>query len=203
MQRSAPSIGVHRSVFAARPTHFNPPDWWSDLETFKPVIHVTQGTVATRSSELLVPTLQALADEDVLVIATTGGKSLESLGLARLPANARVAPFIPYAKLLPRVDVMITNGGYGGVQAALAHGIPLVVAGATEDKPEIARRVAWSGVGIDLRTGTPTAREVRAAAQTLLNDSRYRQRARCLQKVISAYDAPRRAAEVIERLISG
>jgi UDP:flavonoid glycosyltransferase YjiC (YdhE family) len=30
---------------------------------------------------------------------------------------------------------MVTNGGYGGVQAALANGVPLVVAGATEEKP--------------------------------------------------------------------
>ena len=36
---------------------------------------------------------------------------------------------------------MLTNGGYGGVQYALAHGVPLVVAGDTEDKPEVAARV--------------------------------------------------------------
>ena len=37
---------------------------------------------------------------------------------------------------------MVTNGGYGGVQLALAHGVPLVVAGNTEEKGEIAARVA-------------------------------------------------------------
>jgi UDP:flavonoid glycosyltransferase YjiC (YdhE family) len=36
---------------------------------------------------------------------------------------------------------MVTNGGYGGVQMALAHAVPLVVAGAKEDKPEVAGRV--------------------------------------------------------------
>jgi hypothetical protein len=53
---------------------------------------------------------------------------------AMLPANARIAPFIPFGALLPHVDLMIANGGYGGVQFALAHGAPLIVAGATEEK---------------------------------------------------------------------
>ena len=50
---------------------------------------------------------------------------------------------------------MVTNGGYGGVQIALSYGVPLVVAGTTEDKPEVAARVAWSGAGINLKTATP------------------------------------------------
>ena len=37
----------------------------------KPVIHVTQGTVATEVDDLIAPTLQALADEDVLVVAAS------------------------------------------------------------------------------------------------------------------------------------
>ena len=53
---------------------------------------------------------------------------------------------------------MVTNGGYGGVQFALAHGVPLVVAGDHEDKPETAARVAGSGVGRNLKTGRPTPR---------------------------------------------
>ena len=74
----------------------------------------------------------------------------------RLPANVRVERFIPHDRLLPHVDVMVTNGGYGGVQQALAHGVPLVVAGDSEDKPEVAARVHWSGAGVDLRTGRPS-----------------------------------------------
>jgi UDP:flavonoid glycosyltransferase YjiC (YdhE family) len=44
--------------------------------------------------------------------------------------------------LLPHVDAMVTNGGYGGVQQALAHGVPLVVTGDSEDKPEVAARAS-------------------------------------------------------------
>ncbi|WP_366053941.1 nucleotide disphospho-sugar-binding domain-containing protein [Microcoleus sp. PH2017_34_RAT_O_A] len=74
-----------------------------------------------------------------------------------LPENLRLAQFIPFYHLMPYVDVMVTNGGFGGVQIALSHGVPLVVAGATEEKPEIAARVAWGSVGINLKTGRPAA----------------------------------------------
>ena len=98
---------------------------------------LTQGTIATASDLLITPALQALAGEDVLVVATTGTQPPESVKLEPLPANARVEQFIPYNHLLPHVDVMVTNGGYGGVQGALAHGIPIVAAGKTEDKMEV------------------------------------------------------------------
>ena len=63
---------------------------------------------------------------------------------------------------------MVTNGGYGAVQRALSMGVPLVVAGNTEDKPEVAARVAWTGAGVNLRTGTPTPSAVRAAVREVL-----------------------------------
>ena len=85
-----------------------------------------------------------------------------------LPANVRAAPFIPFERLLPHVDVMVTNGGYGGTQATLAHGVPLVMAGNTDDKMEVAARVAWSGAGINLRTRRPSPAALRRAVQKVL-----------------------------------
>lgn len=184
-------------------TDFPRPDWWDEmLESRKPVIHVTQGTLATDSSELIVPALQALADEDVLVIVSTGGKPVDSVRLDPLPANARIARFIPYGPFLPHVDVMITNGGYGGVHLALANGVPMVVAGASEDKPEVANRVAWAGVGVNLRTGRPKPAQIKAGVRSVLNDPAYRERARQLQARFARHDAPTAVAEHIERLIA-
>lgn len=154
---------------------FDLPDWWSDLDGKRPVVHVTQGTFANHDLDLLVgPTLEALADRDVLVVATTGDAAAAEELAARAPANARVAAFLPYAQLLPKVNAMVTNGGYGGVQFALAHGVPLVVAGRTEEKPEIAARVAWSGVGIDLKTGAPSVEMLRSAVDRVIGDVNYR-----------------------------
>lgn len=125
------------------------PDWWNDLDGSRPVVHVTQGTVANRDlGALIEPTIEGLADMGVLVVVSTGGRDLPDRAL---PAHVRVAPYLPYDQLLPRTDALVTNGGYGGVHYAMEHGVPLVTAGRTEDKIEVTARVAWSGVGIDLR----------------------------------------------------
>jgi UDP:flavonoid glycosyltransferase YjiC (YdhE family) len=163
-------------------------------------VHVTQGTSATDPRDLIVPTLQGLANEDVLVVATTGGKPISGVELDRLPDNARLESFLPHAHLLPHVSIMITNAGYGGVQVALAHGIPLIAAGASEEKPEIAARIAWSGVGVDLRTRTPSPEQVRRAVQRLLRDPSYRERARSMSAEIALYDAATRSAQLLEQL---
>ncbi len=195
-----PQVHFVGPLLSAPPADFTPPSWWDDLQGDRPVILVTQGTVATELDDLIAPTLQALADEDVLVVATTGGQSIESIKLAQYPANARIEPFIPYSHLMPHVDVMVTNGGYNGVQMALANGIPLVVAGQTEDKPEVCARVEWSGVGINLKTNKPTLTQIRDAVKKILRSSHYRQKAQRFQAEIARYDAPTLSATLLEHL---
>lgn len=179
---------------------FTPPSWWKDLEGNRPIVFVTQGTVATDAGDLIMPAIQALADKDVLVVVTTGGQQIEKLGIEPLPANVRVELFIPYDRLLPHVDVMVTNAGFNGVQLALANGIPLVTAGQTEEKPEICARVQWTGVGIDLKTSTPTPMQVRNAVMKILSSSQYRQQAKQFKAEIASYDTPVLATKLLEQL---
>ena len=178
------------------------PTWWPDVlaagESGIPVVLVTQGTLATDTRALIVPALRGLADDRLLVVVT--GR-VDELGGA-VPANARVAPFVPYEALLPHVSAMVTNAGYGGVQMALCHGVPLVAAGGSEEKPEIAARIAWCGAGVDLRTGTPSPAEVRAGVRSVLDEPRYRARAQEIATEMAAYDAPSRGADLVEQLLA-
>ncbi|SES67348.1 glycosyltransferase [Geodermatophilus poikilotrophus] len=177
------------------------PPWWEDLvSSDRPVIHITQGTANTDPEELLIPALRALADENVLVVATTGGPGIDTLG--PLPANARAAQFIPHAALLPHIGVMVTNGGYGGVLRALAHGIPLVVAGATQDKPEVANRVQFARAGVNLRTGTPTQAAIRQAVRRVLTDPSFRRGAQAIADDIARHRGARAAADLIGSLVA-
>jgi UDP:flavonoid glycosyltransferase YjiC (YdhE family) len=178
------------------------PAWWPDVEAAKaagrPIILVTQGTMATNPKELIAPALEALANEDVLVVATTGATE-EQLGFAP-PKNARLAAYVPYQALLPHTAVMVTNGGYGGVQMALAHAVPMVVAGGSEEKPEIAARVAWAGVGVDLRTGRPRAKNVLRAVKRILDEKQFKARATELAAACARHDAVTEAVSAIEAL---
>ncbi|MFB9517439.1 glycosyltransferase [Streptomyces purpureus] len=181
------------------PEHFDPPGWWEELHGGRPVVLLTQGTTANDVGWLLVPAVRALADQDVLVVVTTGS-TLDVDLLRPVPDNVRLERFVPYHHLLPHVDVMVTNGGYNGVNAALAHGVPLVVAPRSEENPDVAARVAWAGAGVVLGRRSVSEAGLRDAVTTVLNDERYRRRARALSGEHKSRDAPRRAAELIEAL---
>jgi MGT family glycosyltransferase len=184
-------------------TDFLPPPWWDDLDKSGSLVLVTQGTLANDDlGQLIGPTLTALADEDVRVIATTGGAPTEAIPVA-LPANAKAAIFLPFDRLLPKVSVMVTNGGYGAVNHALSLGVPLVVAADSEEKPEIAARVAWTGAGINLRTGRPSPIQIRQAVRAVLTKPQYRQRAQALRAAFAGYDALNEIAELVEELAAG
>jgi UDP:flavonoid glycosyltransferase YjiC (YdhE family) len=180
------------------PPDFAPPSWWADLNGNR-VVHVTQGTYATDASGLIDPTIAALAGSDVLVVVTTR----EPSGVGTVPHNVRVAPFIPHVYLLPKVDVMVTNGGYNGVLAALANGVALVCAGQTEDKSEVSARVAWSGAGVDLRTSTPSPDQLRGAVEKLLSDPSYRRNADRIRSDFARHDGPAEASDLLEQVASG
>jgi UDP:flavonoid glycosyltransferase YjiC (YdhE family) len=165
------------------------PPWWGDLPA-GPLVHVTQGTLNVDPDDLIRPTFAALGRQPVTIVATTGRADAPDLPFPA-PPNARVTGLIDYSVLLPRIDAMITNGGWGGVLAALTHGIPLIVAGGDLDKPEIAGRVAWAGAGIDLRTGTPRPVAVLRAWRRLAGDSGYRERAEQLGRELRRHDGPR------------
>ena len=153
------------------------PPWWDDLDGSLPVVHVTQGTIANRDyRQIIAPTLEALAGDDVLVVVSTGGRPLDTL--PPLPQNARAAEYLPYDQLLPKTAVYVTNGGYGGVQYALRYGVPIVTSSGREDKPEVAARIAWSGVGRRLNTESPTPAAVRKAVHAVLRDASHREAAR-------------------------
>jgi UDP:flavonoid glycosyltransferase YjiC (YdhE family) len=177
--------------------NFDKPSWWSDLTGPEPVVLINQGTVEADAADLLLPAMEALRNEALLVVALP----LREEEVGTLPANVRTSPYIPFERLLPHVDVMVTNGGYGGTQASLAHGVPLVVAGNTDDKMEVAARVAWTGAGINLRTKRPSPTALRRAVQKVLANPAYRQQAQCIGDEFARYDAPRRAVALLEGLL--
>ena len=177
------------------------PEWWPEITSGKPVVHVTQGTLANENfNQLLIPTIRALANKDVLVVATTG-KEDEDIGID-LPQNVRLEKFIPYSELLPHVDVMITNAGYGGVHYAIQNGVPLITAGTSEDKPEVCARVEWSGIGINLRTDSPSEEQIGQAVDQLLTNPIYKQKVETLQKEFQTYDAYKLTVNYLEEIVA-
>lgn len=194
-----PPTLVYAGILPPRPARDRrKPDWWDELDSDRPVVVVTQGTLANADlGQLIEPALRGLADQDVLVVAALGRDPAELR--VTLPANARVAEYVPFDELLTRADVMITNGGAGGTQLALAAGVPLVVCGTTEEKPLNAARVAYHRVGLDLRTSNPSPERLREAVGRILADPSYREAARRMVAAYAGYEP----IGTVHRLVTG
>lgn len=179
------------------------PDWAGDVTSASKVVLVTQGTLANHDlGEVIAPTLAALQDRhDILVLATTGGRPLDAIP-GPIPDNARLAKFLPYDWLMPKVDLIVTNGGYGTVNHALSHGVPLVVAGINEDKAEVGARVTWSGVGIGLKTETPTRAALRNAINKVLRNDRFRTAALAMADRFSQADSEREVLRLLKAAVA-
>ena len=187
------------------------PTWWPDLiaarEEGRPVVVVTQGTVAVNPEDLILPTLRGLAGDDVFIVATAARlgerdvtADLNAPERGPLRARIRVEDFVPFDELLPYADVLVTNGGYGGVQQALSHGVPLVTSGVTEDKREVGARVGWSGAGIALQRQRPAPAKVAAAVREVLTDPSYAATARHVMRSGRSLGGLQRIVDVVEDL---
>jgi UDP:flavonoid glycosyltransferase YjiC (YdhE family) len=177
------------------------PAWAHELDGSRKVVLVTQGTVANHDFDLLIaPALAGLANEpDLLVVATAGGRAVGDIP-GPIPGNARLASYLPFEWLLPKVDVLVTNGGYGSVNQAMSFGIPLVTAGLTEDKADVNARVAWSGVGINLATNNPTPQALREAVRTVLDKPDYRSGASAVADEFKTIDTRSEILRIINQV---
>lgn len=193
-------VGALTPAAAAAPAAAPLPEWWGDLDA-RVVIYVTQGTLNNDPDDLLRPAAAALAGVDAIVVMTTGVAGRDEVPF-EVPANVRIAGRLPYDHLLPRVDIMVTNGGWGGTMQALAHGIPLVIAGGDLDKPEVAARVAWARAGIDLKTGRPSSVAIGRAVERLLTDPEFRAGAEAISQQLGTAGGAAHAAELLETLLT-
>ena len=174
---------------------YSAPSWWNKIvEKKRKVILINQGTIAKNLEDLIIPAMEGLKGEDVYIIAVP----VQEGQLPNVSANVFPCPFVPFGNLLPYVDLVITNGGYGGVQNTLAHGVPLIVAGATEDKMEVSARVEYMKVGINLRTNHPTPNQIRKAVDHVFSTPVYQKNAREIGREMSRTDAPGKAVQIIE-----
>jgi UDP:flavonoid glycosyltransferase YjiC (YdhE family) len=60
--------------------------------------------------------------------------------------------------------------------------------------------VEWARVGVNLRTETPTASQIRRATHEVLSNPAYRQRAQAIQADYARHDGPAEAARLLEQL---
>lgn len=158
------------------------------LNHARQVILISQGTVDNKNQQkLIIPALEALKDSAALLIVTTGRHQTIELRRRYPQEQIIIEDFIDFDSILKHCDLFICNGGYGSVLLSLSKGVPLVSAGIREGKNDINAHIDYFGVGIDLRTESPTPAAIRHAADRVLNEPRWQANAARLRDELSQY----------------
>jgi UDP:flavonoid glycosyltransferase YjiC (YdhE family) len=111
------------------------PGWLASID--KPIVLVTTSSDRQCDEALVESALAALADEPVHVVATVPAG--ESTDFAERP-NSTVCQLIPHGPVLDRAVCVVTHGGMGATQKALARGVPVCMVPFGRDQFEVARR---------------------------------------------------------------
>jgi UDP:flavonoid glycosyltransferase YjiC (YdhE family) len=163
------------------------PSWWSDISEAKDngnqVVFVAQGTINFDYTELVIPTIEAMAEQkNVIVVVVLCMRDAVLPAEVKVPSNVRVVDFFPYDVILRYADVFVSNVGYGSFGHAVRNGVPVLAAGLSQEKLETAQRVQTSGMGVNLETQRPSPKQVLAGVNKILGSPLYKKAAMAIQK---------------------
>jgi UDP:flavonoid glycosyltransferase YjiC (YdhE family) len=177
-------------------------DWLKQkAKAYDKVILISQGTFEPDHSKLTIPAIEALKDENFLLIVTTAGNNTAALQKKYWQSNIVIEDFIPYTEIMPLADVFISNGGYGSVLLSIANELPLVVAGVHEGKNEINARVGYFKLGINLKNEKPQISAIASAVKTVLADDRYKVNVRQLAHEFKHYSSTHNCEKYMNDMI--
>lgn len=156
------------------------------------------------TKDIVIAAMDALKDRpNTLEIVILGQRGAQLDSDIVISNNTRVIDYLPYDDILPIASVFVGNGGYGGVRASLSHGTPLVAAGESQDKIEMCAIMEWAGVGVNLRTVSPTGEAIRAGVEEALSNSKYKEGAKRVQAEMDASDPIKAITGNINEVLSG
>jgi MGT family glycosyltransferase len=171
------------------------PPWLAGVE--RPIVLVTTSSEFQDDGRLVAAALEALAGEDVEVVATVPSQDPSAF---RAPANARVERFLPHGPVLDRAACAVTHGGMGATQKALARGVPVCAVPFGRDQLEVARRVEVAQAGTRLSAGRLSAGRLRRAVLAAMGCTAG---ARRVADGFAAAGGPVAAAGAVEELLGG
>lgn len=170
------------------------PEWLVAEE--RPIVLVTASTEFQDDAKLIRCALEAFEDLPYLIVATTAAHDPADFDA---PPNARVERHLPHRPILRRAAAVISHGGMGTTQKALAAGVPVCVVPFIRDQSEVARRVEHCGAGTLLPAKRLRPDRLRAAVEEAIG---CRARAEGVRDAFERAGGAESAASALESLIS-
>ncbi|WP_404820560.1 nucleotide disphospho-sugar-binding domain-containing protein [Kocuria marina] len=100
----------------------------------------------------------------------------------------------------PVTDLFVTNVGYGGMMAALSHGVPVLAVPPSTEKWVGAGNMVNSGPGLRLQVKEAAPGVMKRRVGTLLTDPTFRAAARRVAHAMDRAGGAERAAELCETI---
>jgi MGT family glycosyltransferase len=169
------------------------PDWLAG-ET-RPIVLVTASSAYQADERLITTALEAFADDDVALVATTAAIDPSTFNA---PNNARVERFLAHGPIIARAACVVSHGGQGTTQRALSAGVPLCVVPFCRDQFDVARRVEVAGAGTRLHHKRLRPRRLRATVNEAMN---MRTGAARIAQLFATTGRGRAAADAVEDLL--
>jgi MGT family glycosyltransferase len=167
-------------------------------------ILVAEGTLFAPDPLLLQVAAKALADCGSEVVLLAGkGRDIEQLRLGKFASNIRIEPWVPLSTVLPAASMVVCNGNSEIVLASLSQGLPMVIVPSMVDQEEMSWRVSDSGAGVRLPIRRCSPERLREAVTLVKSDQRFRKNAESLGFNLAQRGGAKRAAELLEGLLSG
>lgn len=168
----------------------------------RPAVHLTLGTVFNHNTPLFEQVIEALRDEDLSLIVTTGPDQDPSV-LGTQPPSVHVERFLPHHVLLPYCDLVVSHSGAGTTLAALGHGIPSLLLPQAADGFRAAEGCMRAGTGLRLTPSEVTGDAIRSRVRELFDDPGYRQKAGKLRTEIARMPGPADVVKQLDALVRG
>jgi UDP:flavonoid glycosyltransferase YjiC (YdhE family) len=171
------------------------PEWLAAEQ--RPIVLVTASTEFQDDAKLIHSALEAFADWPYTIVATT---ATHDPGDFDVPPNARVERYLPHAPILRRAAAVISHGGMGTTQKALAAGVPVCAVPFMRDQFEVARRVEHCGGGTLLAAKRLRPERLRSAVERAIAR---REGAERVRDAFSRAGGAEAAASALEELLAG
>jgi rhamnosyltransferase subunit B len=169
------------------------------LDGGKPPILFTLGSAAVWDAERFyqesVEAALKLGERAVLLIGHEGNR------IENLPDGMAAFEYAPYGEIMPRVKMVVHQGGVGTTAQGLRAGKPALFVPFSHDQPDNAWRVSRLGIARMLTRGQYRAARVAEELSALLSDPRVAARAAEVGQVVRNENGPRRASELIEQML--
>ena len=157
-------------------------------------VHLTLGTLFNRTPGVLATALEGLRGLPAGVIATCG-PDVDPASLGPQPPHVLVARYLPHELLLPRCDLVVSQGGAGIMLGALLHGVPHLMLPQGADQFIDADVCTRAGAALALPPDVFGADAVREAAARLLGEPAFAAAAAGLGAAIRAMPTPARVLD--------